>query len=92
MVHRNYWEKGYGTEIGQTMLNFGLGTLRLRRIIAGCNAKNHASYKIMEKIGMRREAHFVKAQQGSRALNYEWCDRLQYAILQEEWLEHRRCL
>ncbi|MCL2519314.1 MAG: GNAT family N-acetyltransferase [Oscillospiraceae bacterium] len=85
MVHRNYWRQGYGTEIGRTMLRLGFDILNLRRIIAGCNARNIASYRIMEKIGMRREAHYIKAQQGNSALNYEWCDRFQYAILQEEW-------
>ena len=39
---------------------------------------------------MRREAHFIKAQQGNSALNYEWCDRTQYAILQEEWIAAKR--
>jgi len=85
LVHRNYWRQGYGTEIGETLLRLGFDTLNLRRIIAGCNARNTGSYKIMEKIGMRREAHFIKAQQGNSALNYEWCDRFQYAILWEEY-------
>ena len=43
------------------------------------------SYGIMEKIGMRREAHYVKNYRGNSALNYEWCDKYQYAILREEW-------
>ena len=84
-VHRNYWRQGYGTEIGGTMLRLGFDKLRLRRIIAGCNAENRGSYRIMEKIGMRREAHFIKAQHGGSAFNNEWCDRFQYAILFEEW-------
>ena len=84
-VHRNYWRQGYGTEIGNAMLRLGFDILNLRRIIAGCNARNHASYRIMEKIGMRQEAHFIKAQHGGSALNNEWCDRFQYAILQEEY-------
>jgi len=88
-VHRNYWQQGYGTEIGMTMLKFGFDTLNLRRIIAGCNARNRGSYRIMEKIGMRREAHFIKAQPGNSVLNYEWCDRFQYAILQEEWIKNK---
>ncbi|MCL2409064.1 MAG: GNAT family N-acetyltransferase [Oscillospiraceae bacterium] len=86
-VHRNYWKRGYGTEIGRTMLKLGFDILSLRRITAGCNARNHASYKIMERIGMRREAHFIKSQLGSSELNNEWCDRFQYAILREEWIE-----
>ena len=84
-IHRNYWRQGYGTEIGRTMLRLGFDILNLRRIVAGCNARNIGSYRIMEKIGMRREAHFIKAQPGNSALNYEWCDRFKYAILQEEW-------
>ncbi|MDR1020185.1 MAG: GNAT family N-acetyltransferase [Synergistaceae bacterium] len=84
-LHRNYWRHGYGTEIGRTMLRLGFDTLALRRIIAGCNALNRGSYRIMELIGMRREARFIKAQRGGSALGNKWCDRLQYAILQEEW-------
>lgn len=76
---------GYGTEMGKALLNFAFGTIGLRRIIAGCNAENIASYRIMEKIGMRREAHFIKAQHGNKELNVDWCDRFQYAILREEW-------
>ena len=87
MVHRNYWKQGYGTEIGKTLLTFGFETLNIRRIIAGCNARNHGSYKIMERIGMRREAHNIKAQLGNSTLNHEWCDRFWYAMLREEWKE-----
>jgi len=85
IIHRNYWRQGYGTEMGRAMLKLGFDILNCRRIIAGCNARNEGSCKIMEKIGMRREAHFVKAQLGNSALNNEWCDRFQYAILHEEW-------
>ena len=84
-LHRDYWRQGYGTEIGETMLRLGFGVLGLRRVIAGCNARNRASYRIMEKIGMRREAHFIESQPGNSALNHEWCDRFQYAILRDEW-------
>jgi RimJ/RimL family protein N-acetyltransferase len=85
-LHRNYWRQGLGTQMGKALLDFGFGTLGLYRIIAGCNANNTASYRIMEKIGMRREAHFIKAQRGNIGLNFQWCDRYQYAILKEEWL------
>lgn len=84
-LHRNYWKKGYGTEIGRTLLKLGFETLGLRRIIADCNTLNAGSYKIMEAIGMRREAHFVKYYRGNSALNHAWCDKYLYAILQEEY-------
>lgn len=84
-IHRNYWKQGFGTEMAKALLNFGFGTLGLRRIIAGCNAKNTASYLIMERIGMRREAQFIRVQRENSAPNGEWCDRFQYAILYDEW-------
>lgn len=84
-LHRNYWRNGYGTEIGKTLLKLGFGTLGLRRIIADCNVLNTGSWKIMEAIGMRREAHYVKSYRGNSVLNHEWCDKYQYAILREEW-------
>lgn len=86
-LHRNYWRKGYGTEIGKTLLELGFQKLGLRRIVADCNILNKGSYRIMEKIGMRREAHYVKYCRGNSALNYEWCDKYLYAVLREEWLE-----
>ena len=84
-LHRNYWGKGYGTEIGRTLLQLGFEKLGLRRIIADCNKLNKGSYRIMEKIGMRREAHFVKCYRGNSALHHQWCDKYQYAILKDEW-------
>ena len=84
-LHRNYWRKGYGTEIGHTLLKLGFDLLGIRRIIADCNTLNKGSYGIMEKMGMRREAHFVKYYRGNSALNNEWCDKYLYAILQEEY-------
>ena len=84
-LHRDYWRQGYGAEMGRTMLRLGFDELNFHRIIAKCHAENIGSYRIMEKIGMRREAHFIKSQKGNSVFNYEWCDEVQYAILQEEW-------
>lgn len=84
-LHRDYWRNGYGTEIGMTLLELGFNKLGLRRIIADCNTLNIGSYKIMERIGMRQEAHYIKKYRGNSSLNYAWCDKYQYAILKEEW-------
>ncbi len=88
-LHRDYWRKGYGTEIGEKLLRLGFETLALRRIVADCNTLNLGSYRIMEKIGMRREAHYVKYYRGNSALGHAWCDKYLYAILREEWMERR---
>jgi RimJ/RimL family protein N-acetyltransferase len=81
LVGKNYWQNGYGTEIGNALLKYSFEVLGLHRVIAACHVENHASYKLMERIGMRREAYFVK----ERLYGSEWCDRYQYAILHEEW-------
>ena len=44
-LHRDYWCKGYGTEIGNTLLKLGFKTLGIRRIIADCNTLNIGSYR-----------------------------------------------
>ena len=88
-MHRDYWRKGYGTEIGEKLLRLGFETLALRRIVADCNTLNRSSYRIMEKIGMRREAHYVKYYHGNSALGHAWCDKYLYAILREEWMKRR---
>ncbi|AEN89876.1 Acetyltransferase, GNAT family [Priestia megaterium WSH-002] len=34
--------------------------MKLHRIIATCQPENTSSYRVMEKIGMRREGYFKK--------------------------------
>jgi RimJ/RimL family protein N-acetyltransferase len=81
LIDKDYRGNGYGAEIGRALLGYGFAKLQARRIIAACHVENHASYKLMEKIKMRREAHFIK----EKFYGSEWCDRYQYAILREEW-------
>lgn len=51
------------------------------RVVAMCNARNEASYKIMEKLGMTREAVFRQ----ELPMNGEWDDQYFYAMLDSEW-------
>lgn len=73
---------GYATEAARATLAHGFETLGLHRVIATCNPENAASVRVMEKLGMRREAHFRKAFQ---APGGEWWDEYFYALLEEEW-------
>ena len=57
----------------------GLG---LRRVTAGCFAGNEPSWRLMERVGMRREAHAVR---DSLHRSRGWLDGLTYALLAEEW-------
>jgi RimJ/RimL family protein N-acetyltransferase len=73
--------QGYATEAARAVLRLAFGELGLHRVIATCDPRNEASYRVMEKLGMRREAHFVRDVQ----IRGEWADEYFYAILEEEW-------
>lgn len=81
-----YWGQGYATEATRALMDWGFYNLELHRITAVCDARNTGSYKLMERLGMRREAHHVK----SFFSKGEWTDDLVYAVLKGEWLSTLR--
>ena len=89
ILHKDYWNQGYGTEMGAEILRLGFHDLNLRRIIAHCDAENISSYKLMEKIGMRREGLFIEGRKAHKLSDREHGDELSYAILKNEWETHR---
>jgi RimJ/RimL family protein N-acetyltransferase len=76
-----YWGKGYATEAARAMVAFGFGELRLHRIWARCVADNVASYRVLEKVGMRREGCLREEEW----IKGRWRDTLVYGILDHEW-------
>ncbi|QMV39881.1 GNAT family N-acetyltransferase [Cohnella cholangitidis] len=82
VFNRDYHNKGYASEAAQAILNYGFEELKLHRIIATCQPENTASYRVMEKCGMRREGFFRKC----ILKDAEWRDEYFYAILEEEWM------
>jgi RimJ/RimL family protein N-acetyltransferase len=85
ILHRDFWHHGYMTEAANAMMKYGFETLGLHRIWANCNADNTASFHVMERLGMRREAHFIKNCFGRVDQKKVWHDELIYAMLDEEW-------
>ncbi|RXZ76740.1 N-acetyltransferase [Paenibacillaceae bacterium] len=81
VFNSNYYNQGYASEAARAMLKYGFETLNLHRIIATCQPENIPSYRVMEKIGMRREGYFKQCIPHGN----EWWDEYYYAILQEEW-------
>jgi len=76
--------QGFATEAARALLRICFEDLGLRRVIAQCFADNVASWRLMEKLGMRRESHSVRESLHRRG---EWLDGFAYAILAEEWRE-----
>ena len=79
-----YHGHGYATEAAMALLQYGFERLHLHRIIATSQPENVASWRVMEKLGMRREAHFRKC---IRRPDNGWLDEYFYALLEEEWFE-----
>ena len=75
------WGNGYATEAATAIVRFGFDELHLRRIWAECVADNSGSINVLEKLAMRREAHFRDHQY----YKDRWWDTLIYAILNHEW-------
>lgn len=76
--------KGFATEALTEVMNFLFQKLNKHRIIASIDPRNEKSIKVVERLGMCKEAHFRK----SLWINNEWVDDLIYAILKEEWPEN----
>lgn len=55
-VNRAYWGQGYATAAAARLVRFGFEEAGLRRIFAECHLENVASARVLEKIGMTREA------------------------------------
>jgi len=74
--------RGLATEAVQELLRLCFEDLGLRRVTALCFADNVSSWRLMERVGMRREMHTVRdGLHRSRG----WLDGLGYALLRDEW-------
>ena len=82
-----YGKKGYATEALQKIIQHGFEDLNARRIIADSNPRNISSWKLLERLGMRREGHFVKNYFDKKDAGNQpiWEDTYYYAILKSEW-------
>jgi len=83
ILHIDHWGQGYGTEAAGALLKSGFETLRLRRVVAICDADNHASYRVMEHQWMRREGLHKQARWRRGAQT--WVDEVVYAMLVHDW-------
>jgi RimJ/RimL family protein N-acetyltransferase len=73
---------GYATEAVRALIRAAFADLGLRRVTATCFLDNHASWRLMERVGMRREAHCVR---DALHRSGRWLDTLTYAALADDW-------
>lgn len=81
-LHPDHAGQGYATEAVRELLRVCFEDLGLRRVTATCFAENEPSWRLMERVGMRRELYTVR---DSLHRSGEWLDGIGYALLAEEW-------
>jgi RimJ/RimL family protein N-acetyltransferase len=81
VFHPGYQGRGLATEAAEVVLGLGFDGLGLHRVIGRCDALNLPSARLMERLGMRQEAHFVH----NEIFKGAWGDELVYAMLEDEW-------
>jgi [ribosomal protein S5]-alanine N-acetyltransferase len=82
LLHRAHWGRGDTPEAARALLGLGFAGLSLHRMWADCDPANAASTRVLEKLGLRREAHLRK----HARLKGAWVDSLLYAALDRECL------
>ena len=81
VVHPDHQRRGFAREAMTAIIGRAFRDLGLHRINGRCDPRNAGSAAVMERLGMRREAHLVE----NEFIKGEWCDELEYAILDREW-------
>ncbi|HMJ01217.1 MAG TPA: GNAT family N-acetyltransferase [Gaiellaceae bacterium] len=83
IFHPAHHGQGYATEAARPLLAFAFETVGLHRVVGRTEARNVGSVRVLEKLGMRREAHFVE----NEWVKGEWQSEVVYAMLAREWTD-----
>ena len=78
--HPAHQGKGYATEAARALIGWAFSQ-GFHRVVGRLEARNTASARVLEKLGMRREALLVE----NEWVKGEWQSELVYAMLEREW-------
>jgi RimJ/RimL family protein N-acetyltransferase len=81
VMHPAWQGRGFATEAARPFLAFAFETLGAHRVIGRLEARNVGSARVLEKLGMRPEAHLVE----NEWVKGEWQSEIVYAILDRDW-------
>jgi RimJ/RimL family protein N-acetyltransferase len=79
---QQFQKQGYATEAVKGLIDYLFSTFNLHRIIAICDVENQASVRLLERLGMRREGHYIE----NIWFKGQWGSEYLYAILAREWM------
>lgn len=77
----SYWNKGYATEAGKMLIEYGFNELNLNKLVACVYSPNIGSWKVCEKLGMEREATF----RNHEFFDGKYHDVFHYCIFHKDW-------
>jgi ribosomal-protein-alanine N-acetyltransferase len=82
-----YGKQGYAVEAARILVDWLFAAKRAHRVMACCDPRNAPSWKLLERLGMRREGHFLQKAFFRRdgEGNPVWHDAYEYAVLAREW-------
>ena len=76
ILNKAYQGQGYALEAARALMDFAENALGCGRIVAHCDTRNAPSYRLMEKLGMRRVGEWPRQYPDGRGLareyEYEW--------------------
>ncbi len=81
VLNRQFWGKGYGTEILDAMIALAFDTYQLHRLEADIDPDNAASLALLRKFGFREEGLFRERW----LMGDEWRDSIMMALLAPAW-------
>ena len=73
--------QGFATEAARALVDWAFMSAGFHRVIGRTEARNTGSARVLEKLGMRLEAHLVE----NEWVKDEWQSELVYAVLDREW-------
>ena len=79
-----HWGRGFMAEAAGAVVDWGFGERGLHRISSQADIRNRRSWRVMEKLGMRREGLFRSHRKAPRP-GYPRIDMVFYSLLREEW-------
>jgi RimJ/RimL family protein N-acetyltransferase len=81
ILHPDAQGEGLATEAARAIVDLAFRELQAHRVFGQIDARNTASARVLERLGMRREAHLVENEWVKGA----WTDEVVYAVLADEW-------
>lgn len=82
---RAHQAQGFATEAVTALLDRAIILFDLHRVVAITDCENRRCIALLERLGLRREAHFVE----NIWFKGKWGDEYLYAVLRKEWKSGR---